>query len=573
MATLQSLGTVRLRLRLGGKDYQETLHAVQGDIGRVLEFDVLDGDGSIVTDLTGVTPVLFVRRPDGKEVGSATGEIVGGVIRITIPSSLLAYAGYATAQIQLVDSANQHKLHDHLYRLQIEESLEAGASPGENLWFSLAELTEAIEEVHLLVEQYDTDVAAVATMRDDVTTKHGEVTTMHASLQSVFDSEQARKTAESGRVSAENARKTAETARANSWSTLKNYWDTKIKPFWDNTITPAWTSMAAAWDSWSETWTGWVSAENTRKSNENTRVSNENTRKTNEQGRVSNETARIQQWQTWEGLIEEGAMPNATSTTAGAVKVDALGTESAPYTAVTTGKLASDLTGKVDKISGKGLSTNDYTNTDKAKVDAAKLINDPIALTQGQDMNALQAPGFYKVPNSAIAASLENSPTDVAFGMMILDNLPCTQMVFEYGNGNTRVFIRELYMAVSVPPTWSAWREVLFKSNADAYYLSKTAQAADAAKLGGQLPAHYLYTHPESHPASMIEQDSARRMVSDTQIAAWTSKVDKTGGQMTGALVAKSSGDTRQMRNITIGTTAPTSTTGHAEGDIWLVVP
>ena len=132
MATLQQLGTVRLRLRLGGKDYQDTLHAVQGDIGRVIEFDVLDGDGTVVTDLTGVTPILFVRRPDGKEVGSATGEIVGGVIRITIPSSLLAYAGYATAQIQLVDSANKHTLHDHLYRLQIEESMEAWSSPGEN---------------------------------------------------------------------------------------------------------------------------------------------------------------------------------------------------------------------------------------------------------------------------------------------------------------------------------------------------------------------------------------------------------------------------------------------------------
>ena len=82
-----------------------------------------------------------------------------------------------------------------------------------------------------------------------------------------------------------------------------------------------------------------------------------------------------------------------------------------------------------------------------------------------------------------------------------------------------------------------------------------------------------VYTHPESHPASMITQDSARRFVSDTQIASWTDKVDTAGGQMTGALMAKSSGDTRQVRNITIGTTAPTSTTGHSEGDIFLVVP
>ena len=82
-----------------------------------------------------------------------------------------------------------------------------------------------------------------------------------------------------------------------------------------------------------------------------------------------------------------------------------------------------------------------------------------------------------------------------------------------------------------------------------------------------------VYTHPESHPASMITQDSARRMVSDTQITAWTNKVDKSGGEMTGALMAKSSGNTRQVRNIAIGSAAPTSTAGYSEGDLFLVVP
>ena len=82
-----------------------------------------------------------------------------------------------------------------------------------------------------------------------------------------------------------------------------------------------------------------------------------------------------------------------------------------------------------------------------------------------------------------------------------------------------------------------------------------------------------VYTHPSTHPASMIEQDSARRMVSDTQITAWNGKVDKAGGQMTGALVVKPSGNTRQARNIAIGTAAPTSTAGYSEGDIFLVVP
>ena len=45
------------------------------------------------------------------------------------------------------------------------------------------------------------------------------------------------------------------------------------------------------------------------------------------------------------------------------------------------------------------------------------------------------------------------------------------------------------------------------------------------------------------------------------------------GGALSGSLVAHPSGNSRQVRNITIGTAAPTSTVNHLEGDIWLVVP
>lgn len=39
------------------------------------------------------------------------------------------------------------------------------------------------------------------------------------------------------------------------------------------------------------------------------------------------------------------------------------------------GKVKSALGGKVDKVKGKGLSTNDYTEEDKQKVDAIKAIS------------------------------------------------------------------------------------------------------------------------------------------------------------------------------------------------------
>lgn len=76
-----------------------------------------------------------------------------------------------------------------------------------------------------------------------------------------------------------------------------------------------------------------------------------------------------------------------------------------------------------------------------------------------------------------------------------------------------------------------------------------------------------------THTAAQVTQSSTARFVTDAEKTAWTNKVGKEGGSMTGGLIAKPSDDTRQMRNIAVGTTAPTSTTGYSEGDIFLVVP
>ncbi|MBR4545696.1 MAG: hypothetical protein IKO14_06985, partial [Oscillibacter sp.] len=66
-------------------------------------------------------------------------------------------------------------------------------------------------------------------------------------------------------------------------------------------------------------------------------------------------------------------------------KVTGKGLSTNDYTDTDKAKVAAaltqhqDISGKVDKVSGKGLSTNDYTDTDKAKVAAA--------LTQHQDIS------------------------------------------------------------------------------------------------------------------------------------------------------------------------------------------
>lgn len=57
-------------------------------------------------------------------------------------------------------------------------------------------------------------------------------------------------------------------------------------------------------------------------------------------------------------------------------------------------KIKEKLSGKVDKVEGKGLSTNDYTNTDKAKVD--KIV------TNGDGKKFLANDGTYIEPEGAV---------------------------------------------------------------------------------------------------------------------------------------------------------------------------
>lgn len=64
------------------------------------------------------------------------------------------------------------------------------------------------------------------------------------------------------------------------------------------------------------------------------------------------------------------------------------------------------------------------------------------------------------------------------------------------------------------------------------------ASAADKKKLDSIAANATAYTHPNSHPASIITQDSARRMVSDAQISAWNAKANLASPGLTGTPTA-----------------------------------
>ena len=60
--------------------------------------------------------------------------------------------------------------------------------------------------------------------------------------------------------------------------------------------------------------------------------------------------------------------------------------------------------------------------------------------------------------------------------------------------------------------------------------------SGDKSKLDGVEANANDYNHPASHPATMIDEDSSNRFVSDAEKTTWNGKLDKAGGTVTGDL-------------------------------------
>lgn len=149
---------------------------------------------------------------------------------------------------------------------------------------------------------------------------------------------------------------------------------------------------------------------------------------------------------------------------------DALGND--PNFAAT---VAAQIGGKVDKITDKGLSTEDYTTIEKSKL-------------------------------SGIAAGANNyqHPATHPASMVVQDS--------------THLFVTD-----TEKTTWENKADKTFATTAAAGLMS----ANDKQKLDGVANGANKYQHPASHPASMIIQDDTHRFTTDAEKTKWNAA---TGG-------------------------------------------
>lgn len=174
---------------------------------------------------------------------------------------------------------------------------------------------------------------------------------------------------------------------------------------------------------------------------------------------------------------------------------DALGND--PNFAATVTK---QLGQKVDKVTGKGLSTEDYTTADKQKL-------------------------------AGIAAGANN---------------------YQHPSSHPATMIAEdashRFVTDTEKSTWSGKAEKTAATASAAGLMS----AADKKKLDGVAAGANNYQHPASHPATMIAQDETHRFITDAERKAWN---EKPGGNMASTTTAglMSAADKKKLDDLPAG--------------------
>lgn len=268
--------------------------------------------------------------------------------------------------------------------------------------------------------------------------------------------------------------------------------------------------------------------ERTRESNEDTRKLQESERQSQEVQRQDAEKARVSAedlrkeaeierastFKAWDKTME-GVIPPATDTSPGVVKLDKAGED----TAVSAGtvdeikrdinskagqdsvdNVRSDLDDKVDKVEGKGLSTYDYDDNAKAKVDA--IPDDPKYTDTVQDLTPY-------AKTSDLTPYAKKTELKTKLSEMTEDSAHRTVTDAEKNTWNSKVN-KVNGKALSSNDFTNTHKSKLdnltsSQSNREATTSNRGyMSASDKKKLDGIESGANKYTHPASHPISMI---------------------------------------------------------------------
>ena len=209
---------------------------------------------------------------------------------------------------------------------------------------------------------------------------------------------------------------------------------------------------------------------------------------------------------------------------------DALGND--PNFAATVTK---QLGQKVDKVTGKGLSTEDYTTADKQKLAGIAAGANNYVHPSSHPATMIQEDASHRfvtdTEKSAWSGKADKTTASAsAAGLMSaadkkkLDGVAAGANNYVHPDSHPATMIAqdETHRFITDAER-KAWNEKPGGNMA-----STTApglmSAADKQKLDGVATGANNYVHPSSHPATMIQEDASHRFVTDTEKATWNNK-------------------------------------------------
>ena len=246
--------------------------------------------------------------------------------------------------------------------------------------------------------------------------------------------------------------------------------------------------------------------------------------------------------------------------------------------------VANQIGTKVDKEDGKGLSTNDYTDTDKAKLEgiatgaqvnqnafsnvivgsitiAADDVTDSLTLAAGDNVTISADAANDKVIISAVDTTYNEAGTELGLvksggdvtisnGVITVNDDSHNHIISNIDNLQSTLDSKQDALTFDSTPTADSTNPVT-SGGVKAYVDSATPT---------NIVTYYSLTAVEATP--QVNADTLEGHASSYFVA-------KSGGTMTGALVAQTNTNytTAQMRNVIISTADPS---GGNNGDIWL---
>ena len=228
---------------------------------------------------------------------------------------------------------------------------------------------------------------------------------------------------------------------------------------------------------------------------------------------------------------------------------------------------------KVDKVAGKGLSTEDFTTAEKQKLAgiAAGANNYTHPASHPASMIAQDTTHRFVTDaekttwtgkaSTAVATQAANGLLSAA-DKKKLDGIATGANNYTHPTSHPASMIAtdetHLFVTAAEKSAWNAKAAATAATQSAMGLMS----AADKTKLDGIAAGANAYTHPASHPASMIAQDTTHRFVTDTEKSAWNAKAAATAATQS-AMGLMSAADKKKLDGIAAGANAYTHPTSH----------